>query len=56
VDKDNPACYECPKGKNKLHTWQIHRTPDGKTVLGANCINCDLYLNVNQTLDMMDER
>lgn len=21
--KDNPACYECPKGRNKLHTWKI---------------------------------
>lgn len=55
MNKDNPACYECPKGKNKLHHWQIHRTPD-KIILGANCINCDLFLNKEQTLDMMEER
>lgn len=44
MSPNNPACYECPKGKNKLHWWQKHKTPDG-TLLGANCINCDLFIN-----------
>jgi hypothetical protein len=56
VNKDNPACYECPKAKSGIHFWQIHRSPDGKIILGANCTKCDLFLNKSQTEDMVSER
>lgn len=35
---NNPAVYECPKGRNKLHTW--HRQADGTAV----CVCCKLVL------------
>lgn len=38
MDKDNPACYECPKGKNKLHTWKR------LTMGGAWCQKCNLFI------------
>lgn len=37
--KDNPAIFQCPKGKSKLHTWK--RLDDGR----AQCQNCKLVLN-----------
>jgi len=54
MDKDNPACYECPKSQNKLHTWQRHKTTTGE-LLGANCINCDLFLTKEQADDVWRE-
>lgn len=47
--KSNPACYECPKGKNKLHTWE--RNID-KT---AKCKYCKLKLTVEQAEDVWRE-
>lgn len=43
---DNPACYECPKGKNKLHTWSPI-IQDGERD-GAICLNCSLILTESQ--------
>lgn len=51
MDKDNPACIECSKNSNGVHNWQVHRTPDGH-LLGANCINCELFVNKKWALDM----
>lgn len=42
----NPACYECPKGKNGLHHWR--KSVDGKM---AMCIRCGLELNEADTAD-----
>jgi len=56
MDKNNPACFECPKSRSTIHWWQIHKTPDGKTILGANCVNCDLFLTSDQTIDMLYDR
>lgn len=39
--KENPACYECPKGKNGLHYWIKEVTPP----MGAICLNCSLQIN-----------
>lgn len=47
MHKDNPACYECPKGKNKLHAWFLMN--DG---LRAKCKHCKLILNEADTVDM----
>lgn len=46
---DNSACYECPKGKNKLHSWYLMN--DG---LRAKCGNCGLVLDKDQTLDVYE--
>lgn len=35
----NPACYECPKGRNTLHTWKRNKD------LTARCVECGLTLN-----------
>lgn len=35
----NPAVYECPRGKNGLHTWR--RREDGTAV----CRDCATVLN-----------
>ncbi len=34
----NPACYECPKGKDKIHTWKRKLT--GR----AYCVKCGLEI------------
>jgi len=41
----NPACYECPKGKNTLHTWR--RNAD----MTATCIECDTTLSVEDAAE-----
>lgn len=38
MDKHNPACYECTKGKDGLHTWQKYGE-------GAKCVKCGLKIN-----------
>lgn len=49
---ENPACYECPKGKDGLHTWKkvpVGERVGGKVVLGdewrACCTKCHLVLD-----------
>lgn len=37
--KDNPACRECLKGKDNLHTWR--RNADTT----ATCLKCEMVLN-----------
>lgn len=53
MQKDNPACYKCPKGKNGLHTWE------GKYWLniltGAICRQCGLKLTKEQAEDVWRE-
>lgn len=46
---DNPACYECPKGTQELHTWK--RLPDGTAI----CVKCDVQLTVEQAVDCFHE-
>jgi len=38
--KDNPAVYECPKGRAGIHTWK--RNPQTRR---ATCQECELELN-----------
>jgi hypothetical protein len=45
MNKDNPACYECPEHKSKMHHW-LRR--DDKT---AYCLKCNLELTVEQAED-----
>lgn len=45
MDKNNPAVFECPKGKMALHTWQ--RNPD----MTATCVKCGLVLTREQADD-----
>lgn len=47
--KDNPAVYECPKGKSRLHTWK--RLDDGR----AQCKDCKLILNREDAEDCFRE-
>lgn len=39
MHKNNPAIYECPKGKQTLHTWK--RRSDGTAI----CKHCQLVLS-----------
>lgn len=48
--KDNPAVYECPKGKAGLHTWR--RRPDGTAV----CVQCQKELNREDAEDCFTDR
>lgn len=50
MDKNNPAVYACPKGKQELHTWK--RLPD-KTAI---CTKCKLTLTVAQADDCFTDR
>lgn len=49
MQKNNPACYECPKGRNKLHTWK--RNKDGT----ATCTKCNLTLRQNHADEVFDD-
>lgn len=59
MQKNNPACYECPKGKNKLHTWSpIMRQEEGwkiDTIVGAKCLHCKKILTKEQAEDVWRE-
>lgn len=46
MNKNNPAIYECKKGKNKLHTWKLTCRHT------ARCLECGLYLNKEQTTEV----
>lgn len=48
--KDNPAVYECPKGKNGLHYWRRN----GQT-RRATCQNCKLELNQEDTAEVFND-
>lgn len=48
--KNNPAVYECPIGKNKLHTWR--RNADGS----AQCVHCKTILNKTDADDVWRDR
>lgn len=49
--RDNPACYECPRGKNKLHHW-AKSNPDLREQRGAICLQCGLELNEEDARDV----
>lgn len=51
---DNPACYECPKGKNKLHTWSSIIENEINRV-GAICLHCNIILTKSQADDVWKE-
>jgi hypothetical protein len=53
MDKDNPACYECPKTKNSIHAWSPIYTNEIRT--NAICVHCGLILNKEQTNDLWRE-
>lgn len=46
MQKNNPACYECPKGKNKLHIWE------GSVNGITECIHCKIKLTKEQAEDV----
>lgn len=48
--RDNPACYECPRGRSGLHTWQ--RKGGDKT---AHCVECGLKLNERDTAEVFED-
>lgn len=48
--KDNPAVYECPKGKAGLHTWK--RLPDRTAI----CVRCKTTLTQEQADDCWEDR
>lgn len=52
MNKDNPACYECPKGKNKLHAWEGRYQLNILT--SAICRHCDLKLTKEQAEDVWE--
>ena len=55
MQKDNPACYECPKGKGGLHTWE--RCPDGtgrNPLTRARCVKCNLELVAGFAFDVFE--
>lgn len=54
MDKDNPACYECPKGKNGLHTWSPIYANNVRD--GALCVHCGLILNKEQADEVWRDR
>lgn len=47
---DNPAIYECPKGKSGLHTWVL---AEDRT---ATCRCCNLWINREHTYDVFEGR
>lgn len=47
MQPSNPACYECPKGKNGLHTWYLMNNG-----IIARCSECKLTLNEQHTLEV----
>lgn len=48
--KENPACYECPKGGYKaLHHWK--RNTDGT----ATCMKCEQVLNQLDATDCFED-
>lgn len=49
MQSNNPACYECPNHKSKIHHW-IKRD-DGT----AYCLKCNLELTKSQTDDVWKE-
>lgn len=49
MNKNNPACYECPKGKAGVHTWK--RNEDGT----AACMKCGKLLTKEQADDVWRE-
>lgn len=48
--KDNPACYECPQGRNGIHTWR--RNPQTRR---ATCDDCGLELNNEDSADCFND-
>lgn len=56
MNKSNPACYECSKGKNKLHTWSpIIKCDIIREMIGAICLHCGLVLTKEQADDVWRE-
>lgn len=48
MNKNNPACYECPKGKNALHTWSPIIDSRTNGMDGAICLHCSVTLTKEQ--------
>lgn len=55
MQKSNPACYECPKGKNKLHMWSKILDHKKVEMIGALCQKCGLKLTKEQAEDVWRE-
>ncbi len=49
MSPDNPACYECPKGKDNLHTWKMINLTQ------AQCVKCKLLLTPIQTREVQED-
>lgn len=45
--KDNPACYECPTGRDGLHWWRRD-----KITMQATCAHCKLTLTKQDTAEV----
>ncbi len=50
----NSAYYECPKGRNKLHTWSPIIENDTRRI-GAMCLNCNLVLTAAQADEVFED-
>jgi len=46
MEKDNPACYECPNTRSGIHTWICR--DDGT----AYCLKCNKELTKPQADDI----
>ena len=46
MQKDNPACYECPDHKSGVHHWQ--KRDDGTSY----CLKCNLELTKEKTAEV----
>ena len=55
MQKDNPACYECPKGKNGLHTWSKILDHEKIEMSSAFCMDCRKILTKVQAEDVWRE-
>lgn len=45
--KDNPACFECPRGRDGLHWWKRD-----ETTMQATCQCCRLTLTKQDTAEV----
>lgn len=63
MNKDNPACLECPKGRNGIHYWKKipvgERYPNGRVTLTSEwrlcCDYCRTVLSLEDSADCARE-
>lgn len=47
--KNNPACYECKKDRNGIHTWK--RLPTRRAI----CVRCELEINQEDAAEVFND-